>query len=40
MSYKSNSDYHKDFLALTKVIEEYGGAGLLTHFLNMIKKKD
>jgi hypothetical protein len=36
---QSNSDYHEDFLALVKVIEEYGGAGLLTHFLNMIKKE-
>jgi hypothetical protein len=36
---QSNSDYHKDFLALAKVIEEYGGAGSLTHFPNMIKKE-
>jgi hypothetical protein len=34
---QSNSDYHEDFLALVKVIEE--GAGLLTHFPNMIKKE-
>ncbi len=36
---QSNSDYHEDFLALVKVIEEYGGAGLLTHFPNMTKKE-
>ncbi len=36
---QSNSDYHEDFLVLVKVIEEYGGAGLLTHFPNMIKKE-
>ena len=36
---QSNSDYHKDFLALAKVIEEYGGAGSLTHFPSMIKKE-
>jgi hypothetical protein len=36
---QSNSDYHEDFLALIKVIEEYGGAGLLTHFPSMIKKE-
>jgi hypothetical protein len=32
-------DYHKDFLALIEIIEEYGGAGSLTHFPNMIKKE-
>jgi hypothetical protein len=36
---QSNLDYHEDFLALVKIIEEYGGAGSLTHFPNMIKKK-
>jgi hypothetical protein len=36
---QSNSDYREDFLALVKVIEEYRGAGLLTHFPNMIKKE-
>jgi hypothetical protein len=36
---QSKSDYHKDFLALVKVIEEYKGAGLLTHFPNMTKKE-
>jgi hypothetical protein len=34
-----NSEFHKDFLALVEVIEEYGGAGLLTHFPNMIRKE-
>ncbi len=32
-------DYHKDFFALVKVIEEYGGAGILIHFPNMIKEE-
>jgi hypothetical protein len=36
---QSNLDYHKDFLALVKDIEEYRGARLLTHFPNMIKKE-
>ncbi len=36
---QSNLDYHEDFLALVEVIEEYGGAGSLTHFPNMIKKE-
>jgi hypothetical protein len=36
---QSNLDYHKDILALVKVIEEYRGAGSLTHFPNMIKKE-
>ena len=27
------------FMALVKVIEEYGGPGLITHFPNMIKKE-
>ncbi len=36
---QSNLDYHEDFLVLVKVLEEYGEAGLLTHFLNMIKKE-
>ena len=34
-----NSEFHKDFMVLVKVIEEYGGTGSLTHFPNMIKKK-
>jgi hypothetical protein len=36
---QSNLDYHEDILVLVKFIEEYGGAGLLTHFPNMIKKE-
>jgi hypothetical protein len=36
---QSNTNYHEDFLALVKVIEESGGAGLLTHFPNTIKKE-
>jgi hypothetical protein len=34
-----NSEFHKDFMALVEVIKEYGGAGLLTHFPNMIRKE-
>jgi hypothetical protein len=34
-----NLDYHKDLMAMLEVIEEYGGAGLLTYFPNMIKKE-
>jgi hypothetical protein len=34
-----NSDYHEDFMAMVEVIEEYGGAGLLMYFPNMIKEK-
>jgi hypothetical protein len=30
-----NAVYHKDFIAMLEVIEEYGGAGSLTHFPNM-----
>ena len=36
---QSNSDYHEDFMAMVEVIEEYGGAGSLTYFPNMIKKE-
>ncbi len=36
---QANADYHKDFMAFVKVIEEYGGPGSVTHFPNMIKKK-
>jgi len=35
---QSNSDYHEGFMAMVEVIEEYGGAGSLTYFPNMIKK--
>jgi hypothetical protein len=34
-----NSDYHKNFMAMVEAIEEYGGAGYLTYFPNMIKKE-
>jgi hypothetical protein len=36
---QSNMDYHEDFIAMLEVIEEYGGAGSMTHFLNMLKKE-
>jgi len=36
---QTNSEIHEDFMALVKVIEEYGGTGSLTHFPNMIKKE-
>jgi hypothetical protein len=36
---QANTDYHKDFMALVKVIEEYGGPGSIRHFPNMIKKE-
>jgi hypothetical protein len=36
---QANADYHKDFMVMVKVIEEYGGAGSLTYFPNMIKKE-
>jgi hypothetical protein len=34
---QSNADYHEDFMAMLKVIEEYRGAGSMTHFPNMLK---
>jgi hypothetical protein len=36
---QANSNYHEDFMAMVEVIEEYGGASLLTYFPNMIKKE-
>ncbi len=36
---QSNADYHEDFIAMLEVIEEYGGAGSMTHFPNMLKKE-
>jgi len=36
---QTNSDYHEDFMALVKVIEEYGGPCSLSHFPNMITKE-
>ncbi len=34
-----NADYHEDFMAMLEVIEEYGGAGSITHFPNMLKQE-
>jgi hypothetical protein len=36
---QSNADYHKDFMAMLKVIKEYGGVGSMTHFPNMLKRE-
>ncbi len=36
---QTNSKFHKDFMALVEGSEVYGGAGLLTHFPNMIRKE-
>jgi hypothetical protein len=36
---QTNSDYQVDFLLMVEVIKEFGGAGLLTYFPNMIKKE-
>ncbi len=36
---QANLDYHKDFMGMVEVIEEYRGAGSLTYFPNMIKKE-
>ena len=36
---QTNSEFHEDFVALVKVIKEYGGTGSLTHFPNMIRKE-
>jgi hypothetical protein len=38
---QANLEYHKNFMAMVEVIEEYGygGAGSLTYFPNMIKKE-
>jgi hypothetical protein len=33
------TDYHEDFMAMLKVIKEYGGAGSMTHFPNMLKQE-
>jgi hypothetical protein len=37
---QSNADYHEDFIAMLKVIKEYGGAGSMMHFPNMLKKEN
>jgi hypothetical protein len=34
-----NADYHEDFMAMLKVIEEYGGAGSMNHFPNLLKQE-
>jgi hypothetical protein len=36
---QTNSEFHEDFMAIFEVIKEYGGAGSLTHFPNMIRKE-
>jgi len=36
---QSNADYHEDFMAMLEVIEEYRGAGLMTHFPKMLKQE-
>jgi hypothetical protein len=36
---QSNADYHEDFMAMLKVIEEYGGTVLMTNFPNMLKQE-
>ncbi len=37
--YQANADYHEEFMAMMEVIEEYGGAGSLTHFPNLLKQE-
>jgi hypothetical protein len=36
---QANANYRKDFMALVKVIKEYGGPRPITHFPNMRKKE-
>jgi hypothetical protein len=36
---QSNADNHKEFMAMLEVIEEYDGAGSLTHFPNLLKQE-
>jgi hypothetical protein len=36
---QANTDYHTEFMAMMEVIEEYGGAGSLTHFPNLLKQE-
>jgi hypothetical protein len=37
---QANADYHEEeFMAMMEVIEEYGGAGSLTHFPNLLKQE-
>jgi hypothetical protein len=35
---QSNADYHEDFMAMLEVIEEYGGAGSMTHFKHIYSR--
>ncbi len=36
---QANGDYHEEFMAMMEVIEEYRGAGSLTHFPNLLKQE-
>jgi hypothetical protein len=36
---QANADYQEEFMAMMEVIEEYGGAGSLTHFPNLLKQE-
>ena len=36
---QSNANYHEDFMAMLEVIEEYRGAGSMTHFPNILKRE-
>jgi hypothetical protein len=36
---QSNSDYHKEFMAILKVIEEYRCTGSLTHFPKLLTQE-
>ena len=36
---QTNLDYHEGFTLMVEVVEEYGGAGSLMYFPNMIKKE-
>jgi hypothetical protein len=35
----SNTDYHKDFIAMLEVIKEYRGPVSMTHFPNILKQE-
>ncbi len=36
---QANVDYHEEFMAMMEVIEEYRGAGSLTHSPNLLKQE-
>jgi hypothetical protein len=36
---QANVDYHEEFMAMMEMIEEYGGAGSLTQFPNLLKQE-